>query len=140
MATMTEKKITNKVALEKAIACMSLYGEHTPETAEVIAKLEKMLESTAKKNSKSGKPTAKQTANMGLGELVLSHLRENPNQMFTITELMKSVEGLPAEITNQKLTAIMRLDSVKPFIKRTMDKGKAYFQYAESAEVEEEED
>ena len=137
MATTTNTtKMTKAQAFTLAIS--ALEASDLPNKAEAIAKLTKEIENVSKKNAGSGKPTAKQTANMGLGELVVSHLRDNPTQMFTITELMKSVDGLPAEITNQKLTAIMRLDSVKPFIKRTMDKGKAYFQYTESAEVEEE--
>ena len=120
------EKMTNKTALEIAIAVLSADNAHD----EVVAKLQKMLESIEKKKSAPSKAqTAKATANMGLGELIVQHLRENPNQMFTITELMKSVEGLPAEITNQKLTAIFRLDSVKPYYTRTMEKGKAYFQY-----------
>lgn len=134
MATNVEKKMTKATAF--ALAIKALEGTDFPEKAEAIAKLTKEIENVSKKNSGSGKPTAKQTANMGLGELVVSHLRSNPNQMFTITELMKSVPGLPAEITNQKLTAIMRLDSVKPFISRTMDKGKAYFQYVNPSEEE----
>ena len=120
------EKMTNKTALEIAISVLSADNAHD----EAVAKLQKMLESLEKKKSAPSKAqTAKATANMGLGELIVQHLRENPNQMFTITELMKSVEGLPAEITNQKLTAIFRLDSVKPYYTRTMEKGKAYFQY-----------
>ena len=120
------EKMTNKTALEIAISVLSADNAHD----EAVAKLQKMLESLEKKKSSPSKAqTAKATANMGLGELIVQHLRENPNQMFTITELMKSVEGLPAEITNQKLTAIFRLDSVKPYYTRTMEKGKAYFQY-----------
>ena len=134
--TNTTTKITNKVALEKAIACVQCYAENTPETAEVVVKLQKMLESLEKKNSKSGKPTAKQIANMGLGEIVVSFLRENADQKFTITELMKQDPGLPEEITNQKMTGLFRLESVKPFYERTMDKGKAYFQYKEAEVVE----
>jgi hypothetical protein len=43
---------------------------------------------------------------------------------------MKQVEGLPAEITNQKLTALFRLENVKPYVNRSVDKGIAYYQYA----------
>lgn len=130
----TTSKMTKAQAFTLAIT--ALESSAVPNKDEAIAKIAKEIENLAKKSSGSGKPTAKQTANMGLGELVVSHLREHPNQMFTVTELMKSVPGLPAEITNQKLTAIMRLDSVKPFVTRSMDKGKAFFQYAEPAEVE----
>lgn len=133
----TNEKMTKKVAFEIALSLVE--QSNHPDKAEVSAKLTKELEQIAKKSSATnGKTSAKQTANMGLGELVIAHLREHPNQMFTVTELMKAVPGLPEEITNQKLTAVMRLDSVKPFYTRTMDKGKAYFKYAQPAEVEDE--
>ncbi len=127
-------KMTKASAFSIALALVE--QSNHPDKVAVAEKIAKEIENISKKSAGSGKPTAKQTANLGLGELVVAHLRANPNQMFTVTELMKSVEGLPAEITNQKLTAILRLESVKPFLSRTMDKGKAYFKYAQPAEVE----
>lgn len=120
-----------------AIALELVRQSAHPDRDMVAEKLEKEIENLQKKNSKSGKPTAKQIANAGLGETVVEFLREHSSQMFTISELMKQVEGLPADISNQKMTSIFRLESVKPFYRREMVKGKAYFQYAESAEVEE---
>lgn len=132
--TNTTPKMTKASAF--SIALELVEKSNHPQKSEVIAKISKEIEQLSKKSAGTGKPTAKQVANMGLGELVIAHMRANPNQMFTITELMKSVPGLPAEITNQKLTGIFRLESVKPYFVRTMDKGKAYFQYREPAEVE----
>lgn len=126
MAT-TEKKMTKVNALTIALELVEK-STHAEKDA-VADKIRKEIENLSKKSG-VGKPTAKQTANMGLGELVVEHLRNNPTERFTVTQLMKSVEGLPAEITNQKLTALFRLDNVKPFVNRTMEKGVAYFQYA----------
>jgi hypothetical protein len=126
MAT-TEKKMTKVNALTIALELVEK-STHA-EKDSVADKIRKEIENLSKKSG-VGKPTAKQTANMGLGELVVEHLRNNPTERFTVTQLMKSVEGLPAEITNQKLTALFRLDNVKPYVNRTMDKGVAYFQYA----------
>lgn len=126
MAT-TEKKMTKVNALTIALELVE-NSTHADKDA-VAEKIRKEIENLSKKSGAS-KPTAKQTANMGLGELVVEHLRNNPTERFTVTQLMKSVEGLPAEITNQKLTALFRLDNVKPFVNRTMDKGVAYYQYA----------
>lgn len=134
MANTTEKKMTKVVAFELAIS--ALEASNIPEAAEAIEKINKEIANLQKKNTGSGKPTAKQVANMGLGEVVVDFLRENADEKYTITELMKQVEGLPAEITNQKLTSIFRLDSVKPFVNREMVKGKAYFSYKESADEE----
>lgn len=127
-------KMTKATAF--AIALELVENSNHPDKADVIAKISKEIENLSKKNAKSGKPTAKQVANMGLGEIVVDFLREHSGEKFTITEMMKSVPGLPAEITNQKLTSIFRLDSVKPFVVREMEKGKAYFSYAEPAEAE----
>lgn len=131
---MATTKMTNKIALETAIAVLSADNAHD----EVVAKLQKMLESVEKKNSKtSGKLTPKQMANLDIGKSVVQYLSENPTQMFCIAELMKKVPGLPEDVSPQKMTAIFRLDSVRPYYRREMVKGKAYFQYVDPTEVEE---
>lgn len=99
----------------------------------VANKIRKEIENLSKKSTTL---TPKQTANMGLGEMVVEFLRNHPNDRYTVTQLMKSVEGLPAEITNQRVTSLFRLDSVKPYFVRTMEKGVAYFQYANPNEDE----
>ena len=134
---------TTKNAMTKVsaftIALELINQSNHPQKAEVAEKVAKEIEQLSKKKSgNSAKQTAKQTANEALGEKVVSFLSANRNQMFTIGELMKKVEGLPEDISNQKMTSIFRLESVKPYFRREMVKGKAYFQYAEpSEEVEE---
>ena len=127
MAT-NEKKMTKVSAF--TIAMELVKNSAHPEKDAVVEKIAKEIENLSKKSAGNGKPTAKQTANMGLGELVVEFLRDHADTAYTVTELMKQVEGLPAEITNQKLTALFRLDNVKPYVNRSMDKGVAYFQYA----------
>lgn len=123
---------TNKMTKVSAftIALELVNNSAHPDKVAVAEKIAKELENLSKKSAGNGKPTAKQTANMGLGELVVEFLRNHADTAYTVTELMKQVEGLPAEITNQKLTALFRLDNVKPFVVRSMDKGKAYYKYA----------
>ena len=134
---------TTKNAMTKVsaftIALELINQSNHPQKAEVAEKVAKEIEQLSKKKSgNSAKQTAKQTANEAMGEKVVSFLSTNPNQMFTIGELMKKVEGLPEDISNQKMTSIFRLESVKPYFRREMVKGKAYFQYTEpSEEVEE---
>ena len=132
MAT-NEKKMTKVSAF--TIAMELVKNSAHPEKDAVVEKIAKEIENLSKKSAGNGKPTAKQTANMGLGELVVEFLRNHADTAYTVTELMKQVEGLPAEITNQKLTALFRLDNVKPFVERSMEKGKAYYKYATPAEV-----
>ena len=131
-------KMTKATAF--AIALEVLENSNHPDREQVIAKIAKEIENISKKSAGSGKPTAKQVANIGLGDMVVNFLRDHADKKFTVTELMKQIPGLPAEITNQRMTALFRLDSVKPYFERTMDKGKAYFQYAEPAEVVEDEE
>ena len=132
---------TTKNAMTKVsaftIALELINQSNHPQKAEVAEKVAKEIEQLSKKKSgNSAKQTAKQTANEAMGEKVVSFLSDNRNQMFTIGELMKKVEGLPEDISNQKMTSIFRLDSVKPYFRREMVKGKAYFQYAEPVEEE----
>jgi hypothetical protein len=132
----TTNKMTNKTAFSIALELVN--QSNHPEKAEVAAKIAKALEGLEKKKSSPSKAqTAKQAANLGMGEAVVSFLRNHSDQMFTIGELMKQVEGLPEDISNQKMTSIFRLETVKPFYRREMVKGKAYFQYAEAEEVAE---
>ena len=131
----TKNAMTNKSALEIAISVLSADNAHD----EAVAKLQKMLESLEKKKSSISKAqTAKATANASMGESLVEFLREHPSQMFTIAELMKQVPNLPEDISNQKMTSLFRLETVRPYYRRDVVKGKAYFQYAESVEAEEE--
>jgi len=129
------KEMTKVNALTIALELVE-QSAHAEKEA-VANKIRKEIENLSKKSTTL---TPKQTANMGLGELVVEFLRNHPNDRYTVTQLMKSVEGLPAEITNQRVTSLFRLDSVKPYFVRTMEKGVAYFQYANpDAEADEDE-
>lgn len=133
---MTKNKEMTKVnALTIALELVE-QSAHAEKEA-VANKIRKEIENLSKKSTTL---TPKQTANMGLGEMVVEFLRNHPNDRYTVTQLMKSVEGLPAEITNQRVTSLFRLDSVKPYFVRTMEKGVAYFQYANpNADADEDE-
>lgn len=129
------KEMTKVNALTIALELVE-QSAHAEKEA-VANKIRKEIENLSKKSTTL---TPKQTANMGLGEMVVEFLRNHPNDRYTVTQLMKSVEGLPAEITNQRVTSLFRLDSVKPYFVRTMEKGVAYFQYANpNADADEDE-
>lgn len=129
------KEMTKVNALTIALELVE-QSAHAEKEA-VANKIRKEIENLSKKSTTL---TPKQTANMGLGEMVVEFLRNHPNDRYTVTQLMKSVEGLPAEITNQRMTSLFRLDSVKPYFVRTMEKGVAYFQYANpNADADEDE-
>ena len=85
------------------------------------------LELLAKKSSAEKKPTAIQVANEGLKKAILDFMVEG--QKYTITDLMKSVPEL-AELTNQRVSALVRQLKDSELVIRTEEKRKAYFHKA----------
>lgn len=86
------------------------------------------VELLSKKNSTEKKPTAQQTANAGIQSAILSAMSAEPNRLFTITELIKSVPEC-ADLTNQRVSALVRqlVDAGK--VERTEEKRKAFFRF-----------
>ena len=86
------------------------------------------VELLSKKNSAEKKPTAQQTANAGIQSAILSAMSAEPNRLFTITELIKSVPEC-ADLTNQRVSALVRqlVDADK--VERTEEKRKAFFRF-----------
>lgn len=88
------------------------------------------MELLAKKNTADKKPTAQQEANAGIKDAVLALMQENPNQLYTVSDLLKAVPNLPDTMTNQRMSAIVRQMVDAGQVKRTEDKRKAYFSLA----------
>ena len=96
-------------------------------TADEIAFIDHELELLAKKNSAEKKPTAQQTANKGIADAIVDAMANEPNRLFTITDIIKSVPAC-AELTNQRVSAIVR-QLIGVSVERVEDKRKAYFRY-----------
>ena len=88
------------------------------------------MELLAKKNTAEKKPTAQQEANAGIKSGVLAVMQDNPNKLYTVSELLKAVPNLPDTMTNQRMSAIVRQMVDAGQVKRTEDKRKAYFSLA----------
>jgi hypothetical protein len=125
---MMNNKMTNKVALEIAIEAVRATGNE-----EAVAKLEKILEQTIKKNSAERKPTATQTANEGLKNVILTHLAGGASA--TISQMMKEIPELEG-LANQKVTALVRQLKDEGKVIRFEEKRKAFFKLAEIEEEE----
>lgn len=132
MNTASEKKITRVDALNEALTLME--NSTLPRKDEFVQKLKDIITSFEKKSS-SSKPTPRQLANDGLKKAIYAYMAQSPNQRFTVSELMKNVPGLPEEITNQWMTALLHqmYDKENPTnpafpIVRSESKGRAYFQ------------
>ena len=91
-----------------------------PVLAEFVAHEMELL---ANKKSSPKKPTAQQTANVGILEAIIAGME--PDRCYTITELIKEIPEC-AELTNQRVSAILR-PVIGSRVERIEDKRKAYF-------------
>lgn len=82
------------------------------------------LELLSKKNSADKKPTAQQTANEAVKTAILEGMEVN--RLYTITELIKEIPEC-ADMTNQKVSALVRQLVDAGSVAKTVDKRKSYF-------------
>lgn len=113
------EKITNVKALSIVLDTCEL-------SAEVRAKLEKMKSQFEKKNSAEKKPTATQIANEGIKSVILEVLGDSS---LTITEMQK-INGELAELSNQKISALLKQMVESGSVVREEIKRKAHFKRA----------
>ena len=85
------------------------------------------IELLEKKNSSEKKPTAQQTANDAIKVAILDNMVEG--KMYTITEIIKAVPEC-ADLTNQRVSALVRQLKDEGQLVRIEDKRKAYFSLA----------
>lgn len=93
-------------------------------TADEVAFIDHELELLAKKNSAEKKPTAVQVANEGIKQDILDGME--PGKKYTITDLMKSIDAC-ADLSNQRVSALVRQLVTDGSVERTEEKRKAYF-------------
>ena len=114
------KKITKR---EKFEMLMAIYEVNSnPVLSEFIAH---ELELLAKKNPSEKQPTAVQVAIEGLKEIIRDVLNENGG-LITVTDIQKSCEEL-SELSNQKVTALIRQLKEDGKVEKVEDKRKSYF-------------
>lgn len=111
------EKMTNVKAIEFVLANAEL-------PTEVEEKLEKMKLQFEKKSSSERKPTANQKENAGFKKAILDYLATV--EKATITEMLKNVAEL-SELSNQRVSAIVRQLKENKEVIRIEEKRKAYF-------------
>ena len=79
----------------------------------------------SKKNSADKKPTAQQEANAVIKTAVLATLADGKKR--TVTDLLKDVDDLPEDMTNQRMSALVRQMVEAGQVMREEIKRKAYF-------------
>ena len=129
---MATTKMTNKTAFEMAI--IALRSSTLENKDEAIAKVAKAIEQLEKKSAKSsGEPTKAQKANAVLAEGLAEFMAEQPDRLFTISELSKecpAVQGATPQKIRPLLTSLIQQKRVE----RTEEKGKPLFQFIDSEE------
>lgn len=115
------KKMTKREMFEQIKANYSL-------TNEEVAFIDHELELLAKKNSAEKKPTAVQVANEGIKQAIVDGMEVG--KKYTITDLMKSIDEC-AELSNQRVSALVRQLVNDLVVVRTEEKRKAYFSLAD---------
>lgn len=115
-------KMTQKVALNYVIDNCEL-----PE--EVKAKIESMIVALEKKSAKSGerKPTKTQVANEGFKAIIVDNMERG--RLYTVTEIAKEMP-FGEELSNQRVSALVRQLKDAGVVVRTEEKRKAYFSLA----------
>ena len=115
---MSNKKMTKREMFEQIKNNYNL-------TPAEVAFIDHELELLAKKNASEKKPTAQQVANEGLKSVILNVLTEN-GSLMTVTEVQKSCPEL-ADLSNQRISALLRQLKDDKQVERVEDKRKAYF-------------
>lgn len=120
----TTQKITKRDNFNALLAIPAV-----AENAQLVSFIEHEIELLNKKNSADKKLTAQQVANKGVMETIMQVLSENGGLM-TVTDVQKSNAAL-AELSNQRISALLRQLKDEGKVERVEDKRKAYFKIVE---------
>jgi hypothetical protein len=82
------------------------------------------IELLEKKNSAEKKPTAQQSENNGIKDAIVNGMA--PQRNYTITDIIKEVPEC-SELTNQRVSALIRQLITDGKVERFEEKRKAYF-------------
>ena len=115
--TSTQLTKAQKFAMLRAIPAVA-------DNAMLVEFIDHEVELLTKKNSAEKKPTAQQVANAGIATAIIEGME--PNRLYTVTEVIKSIPQC-ADLTNQRVSALLRQLVEAGKVKRTEDKRKAYF-------------
>jgi hypothetical protein len=116
------KKITKRERFESLLSLSQIQAD--PGMVEFI---NHELELLAKKNSSEKKPTAQQVANEAIKQAIIDGMERD--HLYTITDIQKNIPEC-AELSNQKISALVRQLKDDNVVVKTEDKRKSYFSLA----------
>jgi predicted HTH transcriptional regulator len=123
-------KLTKKVALSYAVATLT----DAPMTCEfskdeIVAKLIEMIDGLDKKSTGEKKLTDQQVANLGYKADILTYLADG--QPKTATEILKGVTTFPEDMSNQRVSQLLRQLILDGKVSKETIKGKTLFKVVE---------
>ncbi len=127
MAT-SSSSVRKPTKMDNFIRILSLPDVQNDATLKAF--IEHEIDLLAKKSSSERKPTAQQMENRSIADAIEDFLSDHPTQLYTITELIKEVPAC-AELTNQRVTAIMRPMVESNRVEKIADKKKSLFRIAQ---------
>lgn len=119
---MKEKKFTKKENFMELLTLDEVKGN-----ARLVEFIQHEIELLNRKNSSEKKPTAQQVANDKIKQAILDGMETN--RLYTITEIQKNIAEC-SELSNQRVSALVRQLKDEGLVVRTEDKRKAYFSKA----------
>lgn len=115
---------TNKKLTKRDFYNAFLKIEEIKNNPDYVAFCEHEIELLEKKNSAEKKPTAQQSENNGIKDAIVNGMA--PQRNYTITDLIKEVPEC-SELTNQRVSALIRQLIADGKVERFEEKRKAYF-------------
>ena len=120
-------KFTKRSNFEALLTVVSTAVTDATELDRLTDFINHEIELLEKKNSGEKKPTAQQVANDAIRKEILDNMVEG--KQYTITDIIKEIPAC-ADLTNQRVSALMRQLIEDKMVVRTEDKRKAYFSLA----------
>lgn len=136
--TSTSTKVTKKERFAQLMEIVN--ASQVENSAELVAFIEHEVELLNKKNSRSGKPTARQVENEEIKATILS-VMERVSKPMTITQLLAEIGN--SELSNQRVSALVTQLKDSGEVVRTVEKKVAFYSLnsaEDETEVEEDAD
>ena len=136
--TSTSTKVTKKERFAQLMEIVN--ASQVENSAELVAFIEHEVELLNKKNSRSGKPTARQVENEEIKATILS-VMERVGKPMTITQLLAEIGN--SELSNQRVSALVTQLKDSGEVVRTVEKKVAFYSLnsaEDETEVEEDAD
>ena len=125
--TNTNKKLTKTDRFNILLSYDSVKAD-----PDMVAFIEHEIELLANKRTNANgerKLTAQQTANAEIKSNIVELLASDSMRLFSVMEIIKEAEGIPEDMTSQRMTALLTQLIAEEKIQRVKDKRKTFFQY-----------